>query len=162
MIVGESHVAKALSEKLFESGVYALPIVFPMVARDKARIRTMMEHRMGMVSSVGKASSSHRERGERRGLSDLPRSRSLRRLRSDPLSRREAAFDLRAGDGRDPRGEDLPGLLGPGPEDGREGLPSSSSNEVPPPLLRGGGDLDRAGRPLVLPRGWLLPSLAIV
>ena len=27
---------------LFEDGVFALPIVFPMVARDKARIRTIM------------------------------------------------------------------------------------------------------------------------
>jgi len=42
VIVGESHVAKNLSDKLIENGVFALPIVFPMVARDKARIRTMM------------------------------------------------------------------------------------------------------------------------
>ncbi|MFQ5909096.1 MAG: aminotransferase class I/II-fold pyridoxal phosphate-dependent enzyme [Thermoplasmata archaeon] len=42
VIVGESHKAKALSERIFELGVFALPIVFPMVARDKARIRTMM------------------------------------------------------------------------------------------------------------------------
>lgn len=42
VIVGESSVAKELSKKLFEEGVFALPIVFPMVARDKARIRTMM------------------------------------------------------------------------------------------------------------------------
>jgi glycine C-acetyltransferase len=40
--VGESSVAKALSEKLFERGVFALPIVYPMVAKDKARIRAMM------------------------------------------------------------------------------------------------------------------------
>ena len=42
VIVGESSVAKALSDKLFEHGVFALPIVYPMVAKDKARIRTMM------------------------------------------------------------------------------------------------------------------------
>ncbi len=42
VIVGESSKAKELSNKLFEDGVFALPIVFPMVARDKARIRTMM------------------------------------------------------------------------------------------------------------------------
>lgn len=42
VIVGESHKAKALSERIFELGVFALPIVFPMVARDAARIRTMM------------------------------------------------------------------------------------------------------------------------
>lgn len=42
VIVGESGVAKRLSSRLFEEGVFALPIVFPMVARDKARIRTIM------------------------------------------------------------------------------------------------------------------------
>ncbi len=42
VIVGESHIAKQLSTELFESGVFALPIVFPMVAKDKARIRCMM------------------------------------------------------------------------------------------------------------------------
>jgi glycine C-acetyltransferase len=42
VIVGESSVAKRLSARLFEEGVFALPIVFPMVARDKARIRTIM------------------------------------------------------------------------------------------------------------------------
>jgi len=42
VIVGESGITKKLSERLFEEGVFALPIVFPMVARDKARIRTMM------------------------------------------------------------------------------------------------------------------------
>jgi len=42
VIVGESGVAKKLSARLFEEKVFALPIVYPMVARDKARIRTMM------------------------------------------------------------------------------------------------------------------------
>jgi glycine C-acetyltransferase len=42
IIVGESGAAKKLSGRLFEEGVFALPIVFPMVARDKARIRTIM------------------------------------------------------------------------------------------------------------------------
>jgi len=42
VIVGESSVAKKLSARLFEESVFALPIVFPMVARDKARIRTIM------------------------------------------------------------------------------------------------------------------------
>jgi glycine C-acetyltransferase len=42
VIVGESSVAKKLSARLFEEGVFALPIVYPMVARDKARIRTIM------------------------------------------------------------------------------------------------------------------------
>jgi glycine C-acetyltransferase len=42
IIVGESSVAKKLSTKLFEEGIFALPIIYPMVARDKARIRTIM------------------------------------------------------------------------------------------------------------------------
>jgi glycine C-acetyltransferase len=42
VIVGESHLAKKLSDGLYNEGIFALPIVFPMVARDKARIRTMM------------------------------------------------------------------------------------------------------------------------
>jgi glycine C-acetyltransferase len=42
VIVGESSVAQELSKRLFEEGVFALPIVYPMVAKDKARIRTMM------------------------------------------------------------------------------------------------------------------------
>ncbi|HTT35982.1 MAG TPA: aminotransferase class I/II-fold pyridoxal phosphate-dependent enzyme [Thermoplasmata archaeon] len=42
VIVGESALAKRLSARLFELGIFALPIVFPMVAKDKARIRTIM------------------------------------------------------------------------------------------------------------------------
>jgi len=42
VMVGDSGVAQKLSARLFEEGIFALPIVFPMVARDKARIRTMM------------------------------------------------------------------------------------------------------------------------
>ena len=42
VIVGESSVAQEMSAMLYDEGVFALPIVFPMVARDKARIRTMM------------------------------------------------------------------------------------------------------------------------
>jgi glycine C-acetyltransferase len=42
VIVGESGLAQRLSSRLFELGVFALPIVYPMVAKDKARIRTIM------------------------------------------------------------------------------------------------------------------------
>lgn len=38
----ESDKARRMSERLFDEGVFALPIVFPMVAKDKARIRTMI------------------------------------------------------------------------------------------------------------------------
>jgi len=41
VMTGESSKAKAMSDALFEAGVWALPIVFPMVAKDKARIRTI-------------------------------------------------------------------------------------------------------------------------
>ncbi|MEM3011052.1 MAG: glycine C-acetyltransferase [Candidatus Bathyarchaeia archaeon] len=42
IIVGESGLAKKFSARLFEEKIFALPIVYPMVARDKARIRTIM------------------------------------------------------------------------------------------------------------------------
>jgi len=42
VIVGQSSVAQEMSAMLYDEGIFALPIVFPMVARDKARIRTMM------------------------------------------------------------------------------------------------------------------------
>lgn len=42
IIVGESSRAKQLSQRLFDLGVFALPIVYPMVAKDRARIRTIM------------------------------------------------------------------------------------------------------------------------
>ncbi len=42
VMIGESGAAKMFSSRLFELGVFALPIVFPMVAKDKARIRTIM------------------------------------------------------------------------------------------------------------------------
>ena len=39
---GESSTAKAMTTHLQQEGVMAGAIVFPMVARDKARIRTQM------------------------------------------------------------------------------------------------------------------------
>jgi glycine C-acetyltransferase len=63
VIVGESSKAKELSDRLFDEGVFALPIVFPMVARDKARIRTMMnagltkkdlDYALGKFENLGK------------------------------------------------------------------------------------------------------------
>jgi glycine C-acetyltransferase len=39
---GESSKAVELSDGMMDEGILALPIVFPMVARDKARIRNMM------------------------------------------------------------------------------------------------------------------------
>lgn len=42
IMIGDAAKAKSLSSSLFDAGIFALPIVFPMVARDKARIRVMM------------------------------------------------------------------------------------------------------------------------
>lgn len=42
IMIGRSGDAKTFSSRLFEEGVFALPIVFPMVAQDKARIRTIL------------------------------------------------------------------------------------------------------------------------
>ncbi|MFW9990802.1 MAG: aminotransferase class I/II-fold pyridoxal phosphate-dependent enzyme [Candidatus Odinarchaeota archaeon] len=42
VILGENDVAKKFSNRLYEEGIFALPIVFPMVPRGTARIRTMM------------------------------------------------------------------------------------------------------------------------
>jgi glycine C-acetyltransferase len=42
VIVGESSVAGRMSERLFESGIFAQAVVYPTVALDKARIRTIV------------------------------------------------------------------------------------------------------------------------
>lgn len=42
VMVGDSGKAKELSKRLFEHQIFALPIVYPMVAIGKARIRTIM------------------------------------------------------------------------------------------------------------------------
>jgi len=42
IMVGDSAKAKRLSERLYQESIFALPIVFPMVSKDKARIRTIM------------------------------------------------------------------------------------------------------------------------
>lgn len=57
IIVGESHKAKALADELYKQGVYVVPIVFPMVARDLARIRVQMHAKLSIEqldSVIGK------------------------------------------------------------------------------------------------------------
>jgi glycine C-acetyltransferase len=63
IIVGESSKAKALSDKLYEKGIFVVPIVFPMVARDLARIRVQMNAKLtteqldtviGEIEEIGK------------------------------------------------------------------------------------------------------------
>lgn len=46
IIVGESHKAKALADRLYEEGVFVVPIVYPMVARNLARIRVQMHAKL--------------------------------------------------------------------------------------------------------------------
>jgi glycine C-acetyltransferase len=42
VIAGEGSRAMKLSDRLFEEGVFAQGIAFPTVARDKARVRTIV------------------------------------------------------------------------------------------------------------------------
>ena len=42
VMLGDSATAKRFSDRLFEEGVFALPIVYPMVAKDRARIRNIV------------------------------------------------------------------------------------------------------------------------
>lgn len=42
VILGENHLAQQFSRKLFEEGVFAMPIVFPTVPKGTARIRVMV------------------------------------------------------------------------------------------------------------------------
>ncbi|MFX1577273.1 MAG: aminotransferase class I/II-fold pyridoxal phosphate-dependent enzyme [Promethearchaeota archaeon] len=48
VIIGESDKAQKFSTRLYEEGVFALPIVYPMVSRDTARIRTIMNAALKM------------------------------------------------------------------------------------------------------------------
>ena len=41
-MVGESGAANAFSTRLFEEGVFATSVVFPTVALDRARLRTIV------------------------------------------------------------------------------------------------------------------------
>ncbi|MBI4176210.1 MAG: glycine C-acetyltransferase [Candidatus Aenigmarchaeota archaeon] len=42
VIVGESSLAQQLSAELFKEGIFVKPIVYPLVAKDKARVRTIV------------------------------------------------------------------------------------------------------------------------
>lgn len=67
IICGESAKAKALSDAVIKDGIFALPIVFPMVARDKARIRTIMN--AGLTrEDLDKALSSFEKHGKGLGI----------------------------------------------------------------------------------------------
>jgi glycine C-acetyltransferase len=64
ILVGESQTAKALSDRLYEDGVFVVPIVFPMVARDLSRIRVQMHVKLtteqldsviGKIEKIGRS-----------------------------------------------------------------------------------------------------------
>jgi glycine C-acetyltransferase len=66
VMIGDSGAAKEFSSKLFDAGVFALPIVYPMVSKDKARIRTIMNAALSRrdldeaISAFGKIGRSMR------------------------------------------------------------------------------------------------------
>jgi len=66
VIVGESGKAQALAQGLFDEGVFVTPIVYPMVSKDKARVRTIvtaghtaqdLDFALSRLEKVGKALS---------------------------------------------------------------------------------------------------------
>ncbi len=67
VMCGESKTAKALADFVWEKGIYVLPIVYPMVARGKARIRVQLcsEHTRDQLD---KAIGAFKEGGEKLGL----------------------------------------------------------------------------------------------
>ena len=66
-MTGESSKAVALSDGLMEEGILALPIVFPMVARDAARIRNMMNSGL-TIEQLDKALAAYEKVGKRVGI----------------------------------------------------------------------------------------------
>ncbi|QQG49468.1 MAG: aminotransferase class I/II-fold pyridoxal phosphate-dependent enzyme [archaeon] len=67
VMVGDSGAAKRLSARLFELGVFALPIVYPMVGQGKARIRTIMNAALS-DSDVDFAVNAFEKAGKELGL----------------------------------------------------------------------------------------------
>ena len=67
VMCGESKKAKDLANFIWEKGVFALPIVYPMVARGKARIRTQLctKH---TKEQLDKAVAAFEEGGKKLGL----------------------------------------------------------------------------------------------
>jgi glycine C-acetyltransferase len=66
VMLGETGLAKRLSARLFELGVFALPIGYPMVAQGKARIRTIMNSELSREDldfAIGAFEKAGRELG---------------------------------------------------------------------------------------------------
>ncbi len=67
VMIGDSGAAKRFSSRLYELGVFALPIVFPMVSKDKARIRTIMNAALAR-EDLGASLSAFEKVGKELGL----------------------------------------------------------------------------------------------
>ena len=67
IMCGESKTAKALADFVWGAGIYVLPIVYPMVARGKARIRVQLctEHTQDQLDT---AIQAFKKGGEKLGL----------------------------------------------------------------------------------------------
>ncbi|MGC9356640.1 MAG: aminotransferase class I/II-fold pyridoxal phosphate-dependent enzyme [Anaerolineae bacterium] len=67
IMCGDSKTAKALADFVWGEGIYVLPIVYPMVARDKARIRVQLctEHTKDQLDT---AIQAFKKGGEKLGL----------------------------------------------------------------------------------------------
>jgi glycine C-acetyltransferase len=67
IMCGDSKTAKELADFVWQEGVYVLPIVYPMVARDKARIRVQLctEHTPDQLDT---AIEAFRKGGQKLGL----------------------------------------------------------------------------------------------
>lgn len=67
VICGESKEAKELAQFIWDKGIFALPIVYPMVARDKARIRVQLCSKH-TESQLDKAIKAFEEGGKKQSL----------------------------------------------------------------------------------------------
>jgi len=67
IMCGDSKTAKGLADFVWREGIYVLPIVFPMVARGKARIRVQLctEH---TEDQLDKAIEAFKKGGKKLGL----------------------------------------------------------------------------------------------
>ncbi len=67
IMCGESKTAKELATFIWKKGIFALPIVFPMVARDKARIRAQLCTKHS-AEHLDKAAQAFEDGGKKLGL----------------------------------------------------------------------------------------------
>jgi glycine C-acetyltransferase len=67
IMCGDSKTAKQLAEFVWQEGIYVLPIVYPMVARNMARIRVQLcsEH---TTAHLDQAIAAFKKGGEQVGL----------------------------------------------------------------------------------------------